>query len=412
MKFRHIAAVLSFGWLLSSLPARSDVTVLGTDLSLHGFGQGICGSTGSNVHNVQQPTNLFYDHSLRCDQDSLLGLQLNAGWKQMPWLSFTAQTVALGTNRFVPEAEMAFASLDFGGDLPTIRIGRQKIEFYMFSATKYFGQAYVWVRPPSAVYFEQPDWFDGISLSKTYLLGHDWTLTPEIDYGRFALTYTLAGHGNLSTTHVDFTGHQLGGIVLDSDYGSMLHLRAEYYLANVTLTSPAQSQLYQVLALSGLNDTVNDLDIVSKYGYFRGIGVEAKPGNWVFASEYVQSTVPNSIVPKSQLYYVMGGYRFGKLTTALTWQHNESGTGNQALQSVPPGAACFAPNGQLVPGLCAAYVSSALDGEKAHDRYYELSLRYDLSPHLAFKLDYIGYDSGLPGTPSGNLVSGGLSFDF
>lgn len=411
MKRLHIAVALSVGSFLG-LPAHGDVSFHGADFSLHGFGQAICGSTGSNVHNVQQPTNLFYDHSLRCDQDSLLGLQLNASMRQIPWLSFTAQTVALGSDRFVPEAEMAFVSLDFGGVAPAIRIGRQKMQFYLFSASKYFGQSYVWVRPPPAVYFEQPDWFDGISANKTYLLGHNWTLTPELDFGRFALTYTLAQHGNLPTTHVDFTGHKMGAFVLDSDYGSVLHLRAEYIVADVTLTSPAQTQLYDVLGMSGLNQAVDALDIVHKYGYFRGFGLEAKPGNWVFDSEYVQSNVPNSIVPKSELYYVLGGYRFGKLTTALTWQHNESGTGNQALQEVPPGAACFAPNGQLVPGLCGVYVSTALNGEKAKDRYYEVSLRYDVTPHVAIKLDYTAYDSGLTGTPSANLLSGGLSFDF
>jgi predicted porin len=165
----------------------------------------------------------------------------------------------------------------------------------------------------------------------------------------------------------------------------------------------------------GMNQTVDQLEIDHKSAVFRELGTEFTPGNWDFIAEYVQSKVSNSLAAKAEQYFVSAGYRFGRLTTALTWEHNQQAPSFNALNSFPSNASCFEPGIGLVPGLCTTYVTAVLTSQVAQDRYYDLSLRYDLTPHVALKLDYTAYDSGAAGAAkksSANFVSGGVTFYF
>ncbi len=399
---------------LASLQARADV-------EFHGFGQAICGTTFSNTHTGQSQnglrtvTNLRYEADPSCGPESLFALQMDT--KLSDHVSLTAQLLDTPGSpvQSDPRFSMAFVTFDFDDNWPEIRVGRQKVPWYMYSANREVGESYVWVRPPAAVYFETPDSFDGIYLSKTILLGHQWTLKPIAGYGGFSTSYSEAASGPYPGADLNYTANKGYGTGFELNYSSVLRLRAAYLSSAITITTSQTDSLFSMMNALGMSNTVNQLAVNHSAATFREVGFEATPGNWVFGGEYVQSVVSNSFVAKSEQYYVSASYRFGNLTTALTWEHNQQAPSFNALNSFPSNAGCLAPGVGLVPGLCAVYVNALLESQVAQDRYYDISLRYDLTPHVALKLDYTAYDSGAFGIAkksSSNLLAGGVTFYF
>lgn len=398
--WRRTAIGLSAAALLTPLAALADI-------DFHGFGQVVGATTLDNSHTMAQPTNLTYAADPTFKDESLFALQ--ADMSLSPNISATAQVVARGNNDFQPSFELAFATYDFGDNLQ-IRAGRQRLPLYIHSPSRSVGQSYIWVRPPSSVYYEPADNFDGLSLTKSMTLGSGWSTRLVGVYGNFSTDETVTR--DTSSYTATFTGTNMTGGSIDVSYRTLLHLRAEYLVSWITVSGPQLDSLFNLYRQLGLNQAADELAINDDYAYFRGLGFEFTPGNWLLTSEYVQTAGDHSFTPSLSSYYVTGGYSWGNLSAALTYQHLIGSPSYAALKDIPAGAACPTPTGQFVPGLCQTYARSFLDTNQDLDRYYELSLRYDLSPHAAIKLDYTAYNSGLAGRPSANLISTAFTFDF
>jgi hypothetical protein len=398
--YRRAAAIAAVVMSVAADPAAADI-------EFHGFGQVLGGTTLDNTHTLVQPANLTYAADPSFSSESLFALQ--ADTQLDPRIHVTAQFVARGKSDFQPKVEMAFATFDLGDDWQ-LRGGRQRLPLYMFSAYQSVGQSYVWARLPPTVYFEPFENFDGLDLFRTFNLGKGWSVTTQTIYGEVNSAFQVTR--DTGTYDATLEGKNLFGSSFDANYRALLHLRAEYFFATTTVTSPQLDQLLGLFRALGLNQAATELDTNNDRAMFRGLGIELTPGNWLFSAEYAEGRGYHSATPHIRSAYVMGGYRWGNLTTALTWQHENTAPSYDALNYIPASAACPAPNGQFVPGMCQIYAKSFLDTNKDLDRYYELTFRYDVTDHVALKLDYTAYDSGLLGHPSANLVTTGVTFAF
>ena len=303
---RHSRRLLLAACVISA-PAQADV-------SFHGFGQVVVGSTLSNNHDVAVPTNLQYHADPRFDQESLLALQVDAPLSDR--LSATAQIVSRADNDYSPRFELAYAKADIGDDWFQVMAGRQRLPLYMHSTYLSVGQSYIWMRPPLTVYFEPVENFDGISLYNTYYMGDNWSLKPQAIYGAFDVQFSFA-RAEGQTQEADFSARNVGGGAIELNYKTVLRLRAEYFMATTTTTTSGISALLDSFRAVGLNQTADLLDDTDKLAYFRGGGIEYKPGKWLLAAEYVQSAVDHSYVPKSEQYYLTAGLALASLKRRL-----------------------------------------------------------------------------------------------
>jgi hypothetical protein len=384
-------------------------------IAFHGYGQLICGSTLSSTHNLLSVSNLQYDGDINCGSESLVGAQLDI--KANDHITFTAQGLDRPKDRSAPnhpELVIAALAFDYGDDWPTLHVGRQKVPWYMYSPNLEVGESYVWIRPPMSVYFETPDYYDGVSLSKNLLFGN-WVFKPLVGYGWFHTDYYGIPANGDPPYRVDYSANRAYGLTFDLSYSSILRFRAAYLPSVISITSQSTDNLFNLLNELHHSATVDQLAVDNRPAMFKELGMQFTPGHWDVEAEYLQSKVENSYMGKAEDYYVSAGYRFGRFIPALTYGHTEKAPSMYALTTLRPNAYCPNPDGRWVRGQCAEYVEGLLDGQLSKNHFYDLSLRYDVTPHIALKLDMMVFDSGLSGAekrPSSNLLSSGVTFYF
>lgn len=103
-----------------------------------------------------------YEENLTFHQETILGMQVVAPISEK--LSLTGQLVTRGIQDYNVEAAWAYASYEASENL-TLRMGRFRIPFYLYSDYLEVGYAYHWVSPPNEMYvlpFESIDGIDAV----------------------------------------------------------------------------------------------------------------------------------------------------------------------------------------------------------------------------------------------------------
>ena len=123
------------------------------------------------------------DQSWGFSPDTIVGLQFD--YKLADNLDAVVQLTSKGRNDFDTEAEWAFLRYRATDDL-TLRGGRLRLPFYMYSEAIEVGYAYPWVRPPVEMYTTTITTYEGVDATYSFDLGN-WDNSAKVYYGSIDL---------------------------------------------------------------------------------------------------------------------------------------------------------------------------------------------------------------------------------
>lgn len=379
--------------LLASAIGLAATPALATDIRIDGFASIVAGQT---LDKDEGPMlNRGYTHRATFNEDSIYGIQFRADLQD--GLSATAQFTGKGTEDFEAKINWAYLTYEITDTL-SIKAGRQRSPFFLFSDFLDVGYAYHWISPPTEVYDLGVDTIDALNLEHYTELG-DWT-------SRFNMV--LGARDFYSDTGGDVKSENSWTLTwsMNRDW---LTLRAIYSESRTTtgILDDLASGINQLVGSTLTNEQIDYLDINNDQAVFAGVGASVDFGSWFAASEYTIIEVDDS--PRSNdrnSWYVTGGYRINKFTVSLTYATIEDPNNQDTLDLldtvVEPtltfltggsrGELAAAGAGQILAALPAAY-RAGVESES-----YNLTVRYDFHPSAAFKVDYTqesaDYDQG------------------
>ena len=354
----------------------------------------------------------YYDHiqhSTNWTNDSILGLQ--AAYTIDSQTSMTAQLVSYGIQNYQVNTIWAYATYK-PSDSTELRLGRQRIPFYMLSEQIDVGMSYPWARPPLEMYSLPVNQYDGLSGrwnwqwgdtsgNFNFLVGNAPT-TSNSPYIPLGFDIKDARGFNFNIYQGNFTFH--GGVTAGN---TNLNLADD--------KTPGQ-MFYN---LNQLLTAVGAPSIADQLATFYDLGAIYDDGNWLVMSEISDLRYGNgSILQDPFSGYVMVGYHFGQLMPEFTVSQTRTNTqGNQnraaAVADVSNPAnlakiAALAPAGQsLGASLNSLNVAEAsIANQGMQETTYTLGLRYDLTPKMSVKVEW-SHITGLGGSPDGVIGSGG-----
>jgi hypothetical protein len=365
---------------IALLAAGTDVYA---DVSFHGFGQVVMGTTFSNnrtVPTIVSGANYHADPTFT--PNSNFGLQASAPLSNN--ISATAQILAQGEDDFQPKFQWAYLKYQFN-DTYALKVGRLQLPFYQYSDYQFVGEAYPWVLPPESVYNASATSYDGLNFSAQKSVG-DWFFYMQAIYGNNQFT-THTGSGS-TELNVTATANNETGLALEGDYSDWLNLRAAAFYTEASVTGDGSfallDQYVAILNQTGQTDAAKSLAASNDPGIYFTVSAQVNRNNWLLLAEYrgFQPIAGASGLGSAEIAseYVSLGYRFGKLLPLLTFGHQ-----NQQLRA----------NKMKDAGVPASIVDPLTEGTglRLKDYYYEFTTRYDLTATVALKLDYTFYQS-------------------
>ncbi len=408
---RTARVALTAAILVSCAVRASGDTVGAPTFSLNGFGT--LGAVRSDqdrsdvVSNVfLQPNGAGHTHRWSMGVDSKIGGQLDARFS--PRLSAVLQVVSKHRydNSWTPEIEWANVKYQFTPEL-SVRLGRTVAPVFMRSDTVNVGYANPWLRGPQEIYGMVPiTHVDGVDVAWNVPVGPVMnSLQANFGYNKFK-----------AVDGVEITGKN-AWIVSDTVEYEDLTLRVSYLAVDLTFDSADLDRLAN--GLSGVGDTLTAAGfpvagsrahaLADRYRLddtpleIFSVGARFDPGDWLLTGEWARLT-DAGLLPKTQGWYVTGGYRFGKTTPYLTVAELNSKTPRESgipLAGLPPGPLPGAA-GALNSGLAAA-LGAAAPSQKS----LTLGFRWDVMDRAALKFEYqhVRLDE-LSGGRFGNLQAG------
>jgi hypothetical protein len=348
------------------------------DVSFHGFGQVIMGTTFSNNRTVPSNIGADYHADPTFTPNSNFGLQASAPLSEN--ISATAQILARGEQDFQPKFQWAYLKYQFN-DTYALKVGRLQLPFYQYSDFQFVGEAYPWVLPPEAVYNAASTFYDGLNFSAQKSVG-DWFFYLQAIYGNSQ--FTASSTVGSSQVNVSATNKNLTGFALEGDYDDWLNLRAAAFYNQTSVTGDGSFALIDQIA-AGLNqDAAKALVASNDPGVYYTASAQITRNNWLLLTEFrgFQPIAGASGIAGAEIAseYITVGYRFGKLLPVLTFGHE-----NEQLRA----------NKMIDAGVPAFIVNSLTEAPniRLKDYYYQAGVRYDLTATVALKLDYTYYQS-------------------
>jgi hypothetical protein len=349
--------------------------------------------------------------------DSNLGLQ--ADYTVNSWLSFTGQGLVRkdAEDDFGAELTWAFAKAKVSDDV-SIRVGRVGLPVFMISDYRNVGYANTFLRPPAEMYSQVPfNNLDGADVTWQHSFG-DTTYTAQFAYGRSKSD--LYGGAQVEA-------RDLAALNLVAEHGP---LTLRFGRADTKISVNHQTALNTLLGslraagagynLPALTTLAGDLAPERKKGSFTSVGASLDWNNIVAQSEYAKRK-SDSYLNDTTLWYVMGGYRFGKFLPYYSHAKLsiDSSVPNTVPASCPAGypAACGATVRALSAAVGTLKYSGLGQGEQTTD---SLGVRWDFYRSVALKVqvDRVHPDAGnglltnaRPGF-KGPVTVGAVALDF
>jgi hypothetical protein len=307
MNKQIIAVVLAMPLALSSAFAQE---AEGPSVKISGFGTGALTWTNTNEAEFGRPNQATgAKKKPRTGVDSNLGLQADV--RINDWLSFTGQGLVRRDAEDDYGAELSWAFAKFKvSDQFSVRVGRIGLPAFMISDYRNVGYANTFLRPPVEMYSQVPfNGLDGIDATWQQSFG-DTTVTGQLAYGR--------------------TESQIaGGLTGKSDKMSAINVVAEHgpftarigrVDATVEITGSASlTQLLGGLRAAGagyrfpqLITMADEIEAHDKKASFTSLGLGMDWNNIVVQTEFAKRKTA-TYVNDTTSWYVMGGYRFGKV---------------------------------------------------------------------------------------------------
>lgn len=354
-------------WAICLVLINTSPLLYASDLKFRGFASFTGGKTLGSDESLYG-----YDTDMDFRNDSLIALQSEANLQE--GLSATIQIMARGRNGYKPDAEWAYISYDFD-DHFRLNAGRMRLPFYRYSDFVDVRYTYNWLQPPKTVYgFEFPG-YDGLSLVHTQTFG-SWDSTFQFIYGRL--------EGELNTTPVTIEDQTGFSWSLVHDW---LTLRAGYLQSKVNIEIAELETLAAGIETLGaathmdLSGLASKMKVDGDKGSFGSLAMGIDYNNFLLDTEFITYKVNDSLLAKTDAYYISGGYRLGKWIPLLTFSKSKSDAPTELLNDIPPGlkGIPFGPATfeQVLAGAVAA------TGEEID--FVDVSLRYDFHSSAALK---------------------------
>jgi hypothetical protein len=382
MKHRCIALLLL---PLSLAAARADEAG-GTPVRISGFGTAAMTRTNNDMAQFGRPGQ---GAGARKDPitgvDSSLGLQANATFGDT--LSGTIQGLVRKEGEDDYGADLAWAFLKVKvSDKLSFRVGRMGLPVYMISDYRSVGYASTMMRPPGEMYAQVPfNSVDGADAS--YAVGIDDTrISASMAFGR---TRSTLGSGAGTVVHIE--GKRVAIFNLVAERGP-LTVRLGRFNTTISLDdSPAINGLMSGLRGAGtrfniaqLAPLADRLELKNKKGSFTSLGVSYDAERVLVQSEIAKRKT-DSYANNTTSWYVMGGYRFGKVLPY--YSHADLTADSRMANTVPASCADNSPVCNATVKALGAGVTSLLsggrEGEQATDA---IGVRWDFHSSAAFKL--------------------------
>lgn len=377
----------------------------GTDMppvTISGFGTAALTATNTDDAEYIRPNQVSgATTSARTGVDSNFGIQATAKFSDM--VSGTVQGMARknGANDSYG-AEMAWAFLKFKmSDDVNIRVGRFALPIYMISDFRNVGYANTMIRPPAEVYRQ---------VNSNYVHGADVIYQHSFDDTTLTVQFGIGNGKTYSpgNTYVEFKPATSLHIVAENGPHTFRFGRADakFDLGN----NPNLLSLTTTLKSVGFSNVANQLHLEGNTGSFTSAGYALDYQNFLVQTEYAIRKTNNRAVMDTTSYYVMLGYRAGKVTPY--YYHGkitqQSGRTFTELPTTGPLAALTA--------AANSVAKSALQSTHA------IGVRWDFARSLAFKaqVDRISPNDGAgafikakPGfTGPVNVYAAGIDFVF
>lgn len=388
MNKQIIAAVLALPLALSSAFAQE---AQGPTVKVSGFGTGALTWTNTNEAEFGRPNQASgAKKDPRTGVDSNLGLQADVGVNS--WLSFTAQGLVRrdAEDDFGAELAWAFAKARIN-DQFSVRVGRIGLPAFMISDYRNVGYANTFLRPPVEMYSQVPfNSLDGIDATYQHSFG-DTSVTGQLAYG--SAEVKIAGG-------LTGKGKQMVALNLVAEHGPFT-ARFGRVDAKVTITgsAPLAGLLGTLRALSAnpglsqLNTMANDLSANDKKASFTSVGLGVDWNNLVGQTEFAKRKT-DTYVNDTSSWYVMGGYRFGKVLPYVI--QSKVSIDGYPENRVPAGVASLAP---LRAGAARLPYTGVSQGEQSTT---SIGVRWDFYRSLALKAQI---DRVKPAVGSGLLLN-------
>jgi hypothetical protein len=383
-KFSKIP-LLGFACLAIAADAYADVT-------FHGYGQVVMGTTFSNNRTFPAESSSYSYHAdPTFTPNSNFALQASAPLSS--GITATTQILARGDDDFQPKFQWAYLKYQFN-DTFSVKAGRLQLPFYQYSDYQFVGEAYPWVVPPESVYFAQVSTYDGLNFSAEKSLG-DWYFFMQAIYGSYSQVSAdpVSTPTGVVNTNVNIHGTNLTGFSLDTTYNDWLELRLAAFYENLTVASDGNpaNPLSAVDTLASLSkslgyDATKVLETSNDPNLYYVASAQITRNNWLLLAEF-QGLKPIAgadgvAVPQITSEYISLGRHFGKWLPIATFGHRNQWTGATRMKE------------QIAPALDVGIDALAGNPQlRLKDYFYEFGLRYDLTATVALKLDYTFYQS-------------------
>ncbi|HVZ17171.1 MAG TPA: hypothetical protein VG897_08650, partial [Terriglobales bacterium] len=215
---------------IAALAVAADVAY--ADVSFHGYGQVVMGTTFSN-NRTFPPSSVGYNYHADPTFTPNSDFALQATAPLSGGISATTQILARGDDDFQPKFHWAFLKYQFN-DAVALKVGRLQTPYYQYSDYQNVGEAYPWVVPPEALYFSYAPSFDGLNLSMEKYAGN-WFFFLQAIYGGYDQSTTTPQVTPTGTVNANIDIHvtNLTGFALDATYNEWLSLRAAAFVQDL-----------------------------------------------------------------------------------------------------------------------------------------------------------------------------------
>jgi len=337
------------------------------------YGEGIRWSgfgsiTGGFIDEYHTFRNSDYTEDFEFKTDSKLALQADIDLEE--GLSATVQILGKGVDDFKPKLEWSYLSYNVASEF-TLRAGRVRVPFYMYSDYLDVGYAQPFSIPPKAIYNVTFSTFDGLSLLySTYL--NDWDILANIIFGSVNDTFFT------TTTPTDGKVDHIYGINTQVSL-DWLSIYIAYFSGDVEIPHPLIEANADGLVAAGASaEAASKLRIDGDKGTFLGGGFTVDYENWIINTEFVRGDIENSFALETEQWYLLLGYRAGDFQPYIMYEELES------IKNTSTASA--------FPGFLQASIQAGFDAQMFEYNATSLGLRYDFHSSAALKVQYTRFD--------------------
>lgn len=354
-------------------------------LSVSGFGTlGVAQSDADDVQFARYNQAVGVKDSPRIGLDSNLGLQATYQFNDM--FSATAQVLTRKNTspQFTTDLTWAFIKARINDEL-SVRVGRVVLPAFTISDYQNVGYANTMMRPPIEMYGQEPiENMDGVDASWQRAFGNV-NVTAQAFAGVSSGKLFVPTGGGLTAKY----RAPAFGFATSAEYGPFTarfgHLRAKLDSDEIV---PVNT-LTQVLSFNGFTQLARDIALEKKRINFTSVGLNMDWNSIVLQTEYAQRRAQEPVYAyDSNSWYVMGGYRFGKV---LPYAAHASLKGQAPTVQVPAALS-------MAPHLAAAVNNLLLSPEQSTNL---IGVRWDFAQSLALKVQV---DRVSPKRKSGVLI--------